>query len=224
VTAHPDPGPPPAGDPIPWRNYTSALPDARRGRRGYDKAAVDQLVARLTGDADHHRRSADHLRVSANAMSAEIEHRRGGVLPDHSLTSASGDLAIATRIDAQRQSDELLRAAQQHAQELVDAAQQHAAHLLVDEDGGDSTELRQRLRAYQQLVISMRDYLVHLEGVLSAAHRSFTHHLTRIDPDGPGGSAGNDLGGDSAPTGGPSNNHHTDHRDNPHNGWSGRDH
>jgi cell division septum initiation protein DivIVA len=159
---------------------TMALPHSRWGRRGYAKPAVDQLVARLNREVEHYRAVAHDLRVTAHAMAAEVAHRRGGLLPDYSLSAPAADTLIAAQVEAQRHSDNVLRVAQQHARELVAAAQQHAAQVVPDQDTDDATALRQRVREYQQLAISMRDYLSDFTRVLTDANHTFTQRLALI--------------------------------------------
>jgi cell division septum initiation protein DivIVA len=162
-----------------------SLPYARRGSRGYDKAAVEELVDRLVRDVDHYRRQVNKLRVTADTLAREVTHRRSGLLPDYSLSAASADPLITAQVDAQRQSDEILRVAQEHARAVVTAAEQQA-HSIADETGTETDDiavLRQRVRDYQQLAASMSEYLTYLTGILTNANGTFTERLALLGTD-----------------------------------------
>ncbi|MBO0871444.1 MAG: hypothetical protein J2P15_23060 [Micromonosporaceae bacterium] len=186
-----DPGKPlpdePAAD---GENPMLSLPTARLGTRGYDKAAVHQLVDRLVREVDYYRRQANRLQITSDSLAKEVSYRRSGLLPDYSLSGASADPLISAQVEAQRHSDEILRVAQEHARAVVVAAEQQAQAIVEETGTGTDTEdvavLRQRARDYQQLAASMSEYLVYLIGVLTNANGVFTDRLTLLGMEGQG--------------------------------------
>src|SRR5215475_4723774 len=166
---------PPSDEPAVNSNmHLQDLPDARRGARGYDKAAVQQLVDRLVRDIDYYRRQANSLQITSDALAKEVAYRRSGLLPDYSLSAESADPLISAQVEAQRHSEEILRVAQEHARAVVAAAEEQAQAIVDETETDDMAVLRQRARDYQQLAASMSEYLAYLTGVLSNANGVFT--------------------------------------------------
>ncbi len=160
------------------RMWLAGLPEAQWGRRGYDKAAVRRLLSRLAYEATEAKQALHRMQVATDSMASEIAHRRGGYLPDHSIT----EFRVTAQIDAMRHSDEVIRVAQTHARDMIAAAQQQAASLLNDPvPTEDVALLRQRLHEYQQLIVTMNDYIGHIASVLTSAAASFSGRLNALE-------------------------------------------
>jgi hypothetical protein len=131
------------------------IPDAGLGRRGYDKPAVDMVVADLAEYIDALRvELAGALRVQ-RYRELEIEQRRYGIrLPSTGQGELVHEEQLTWHLEAQRYGDQITAAAQVQAGQIVHDAQQYGDQIraAASSSGRDADQLQLALRGMRQLL------------------------------------------------------------------------
>jgi cell division septum initiation protein DivIVA len=101
-------------------------------RKGYDPAAVHELLQRLAEETASRDAMISDLSSRLHRAEAEVYARRHGVLPAAPEGSQLAEMLaeIDVAMKAQRQADELIAAAQQGAAQIVQQGRQQASQIL----------------------------------------------------------------------------------------------
>lgn len=98
-------------------------------RRGYDPAAVDELLLRLADDMAERDREIAMLQTRLDHAQREIYARRHGHLPDAAPRGFDPE-AIDAQMQAQRYAEELVATAQQSAAAIVEQGRMQAEGII----------------------------------------------------------------------------------------------
>jgi hypothetical protein len=131
------------------------LPGTGFLRRGYDKSAVDKILADLASYVDELRVELASTAQALRYREQEIEHRRYGVrLPSTGQGDLVNEEQLAWHIEAQRYGDQVTATAQAQAGQIVEDAQRHADRILAAAlpSDGEVEQLRAALRGMRRLL------------------------------------------------------------------------
>jgi DivIVA domain-containing protein len=103
-------------------------------RKGYDPAAVDELLQRLADEVAAREQTISDLTGRLSRAEAEAYARRHGALPAVPESRRLEDMLaeIDIKLQAQRYADEVIATAQQGAAQIVEQSRQQASQVLSD--------------------------------------------------------------------------------------------
>lgn len=103
-------------------------------RKGYDPAAVHELLQRLADEIATREQTISELTTRATRAETEAYARRHGTLPATSETRRVEDMLaeIDSRMKAQQYADEVIASAQHGAAEIVEQSKHQASQILTD--------------------------------------------------------------------------------------------
>jgi hypothetical protein len=144
------------------------LPSARLGRRGYDRAAVDRVLADLASHIDELHADLVTTRRALRYREQEVEQRRYGVyLPGGGPGELVHEEQLAWHVEAQRHGDQVTEAAQIQAGRIVEDAQRHADQIVAAAWPPDDAldQLRATLRGMRKLLQHLAHHVHVAEGL-----------------------------------------------------------
>ncbi|WP_328384180.1 hypothetical protein OHQ88_33850 (plasmid) [Micromonospora zamorensis] len=148
-------------------------------RRGYERAAVDQLVDAACVLLDELHATAVSQKTALDGAWTEVQARRDGTLPDHSMTGPVGVLLADSERAAMEQRDEMQRAAGEQSLATVQAAHRRAEQIVAAAQAR-AAAIDEKAAGLRTVAAGLLRFIHTSATSFTDAHSAYTNELRRV--------------------------------------------